>query len=254
VSSTIRSPTRAAHFGLTPHPVVYDRLFDKGERSKRMLRASPFLVFAVLVHRCAEELRGASFVHEWVAPHTHIPVFDVADLRDFLGDPERRLFLAELLASYTHVASGAVWARGRRGWRRQKFSELDPVQLVQLLDVVTDEERPGIYRRLGDLALFLTGVFPDHDWSLGPVQAARLRRVTSSATDDANDGDGLLLEQLGERWYHLACATARSPKTHSLRVVAVVGERFRDARRVLNFMTERHLFPVRGRWYPDVTY
>ncbi len=72
----------------------------------------------------------------------------------------RRLFLAELLSSYTHVASGTVWAKSGGRWRRRRFSELDPVQLARLAEVVPDWERLAVYRRLGDLALFLTGVFP----------------------------------------------------------------------------------------------
>src|SRR5690606_24818469 len=96
------------------------------------------------------------------APRRRLPVFDVASLREFLDDHMRRYFLVELLASYTHVASGVSWARTSRGWRKRKFSELDPVRLAELLTVVEPPERAGVFRRLGDLALFLTGVFPDH--------------------------------------------------------------------------------------------
>src|SRR6266540_1530599 len=124
----------------------------------------------------AERLRGdPAFVGEWAGPRQRLPVFDVATLRDFLAAPARRLFLAELLASYVHVASGSVLVQTRRGWRRQRFSELDPVRLAALLDVVPAGERVGIYRRLGDLALFLTGVFPDHTATraFAPVHAQR---------------------------------------------------------------------------------
>src|SRR5690348_10230268 len=45
-----------------------------------------------------------------------------------------------------------------------------------LLEAVPQAERPGVYRRLGDVTLFLTGVFPDYAATrvLGPVNAARL--------------------------------------------------------------------------------
>ena len=48
-----------------------------------------------------------------------------------------------------------------------------------LLDAVPDAERPGVYRRLGDVSLFLTGVFPDYVTSraFGPVDAGRLLRA-----------------------------------------------------------------------------
>src|SRR5438132_878472 len=73
-----------------------------------LLRGSPFLIFAVLVHRVVRDLRQATFIEEWVGPRQRVPVFDTESLRDFGADPLRRLFLAELLASYTNVASGST--------------------------------------------------------------------------------------------------------------------------------------------------
>src|SRR5262249_10913255 len=132
----------------------------------------------------------------------------------------RRFFLTELLASYTRVASGSVLVATRRGFRRQRFSELDPVRLAGLLDVVPDAERPGVFRRLGDLALFLTGVFPDYvaRRGFGPVDRVRLARSSttpsgppgarrqSGARPVIGDDDNAvaLLGQLGRRWYRAA--------------------------------------------------
>jgi hypothetical protein len=239
---------------------VYERLFRSEPGSDQIVASSPFLAFAVLVHRCAEELAHATFVQEWVGPRQRLPLFDPDRLSGFLGEPALRLFIAELLASYTHVASGSVMVRDRHRWRRHRFSELDPVRLASLLEVVPEEDRPGIYRRLGDLALFLTGVFPDRSatWSLSPVNAARL--ASSGAAEDRvreeafEDGRGTLefLEELGRRWYRLAYTSASSPQTYSLRVVANVAERFNDARRVLNVITDRHLFPFRAQWFTDL--
>ena len=164
-------------------PETYEEVFGArssapGGAGELFLRASPFLTFAVAVHRAAEELGASTFTREWVAPRQRVPVFDAHVLRDFVGDPVRRLFLVELLASYTHVASGSVWVQTARGWRRRRFSELDPVRLASLLEVVDERDRAGVYRRLGDLALFLTGVFPDHTalHGLGGVGRTRLLR------------------------------------------------------------------------------
>ena len=46
------------------------------------------------------------------------------------------------------------------------------------LDAVPESDRPGICRRLGDLALFLTGVFPDHSATraVHPIELERLLR------------------------------------------------------------------------------
>jgi hypothetical protein len=218
------------------------------------LRASSFLTFAVAVHRSAAWLEGVTSTLEWVGPRQRLPVFDVASLREFLADPLRRLFLVELLTSFTSVASGSTWERTRRGWRRRRFSELDPVRLASLLEVVGEAERPGVYRRLGDLALFLTGVFPDHtaERGLGPLDSSRLVRLLAAAGDGAGspptDAEHLgavgLLEHLGARWYRCAAASTAGPPTATARVLPAGGERFRQARRVLNVVTESAIFPL----------
>lgn len=219
-----------------------------------LVGVSPFLVFAVAVHRAPGELAATGYVHEWVGPRQRIPVFDGGELADFLGTRERRLFLAELLASYTRVASGAFWRQTHRGRRRQRFSELDPARLASLLTEAPEHDQPGIYRRLGDLALFLTGVFPDHTSTYGvsAVDAERLTRTLPGATTPPEAVDALatrgsvgLLETLGPRWYRLAAETG----AHVPELTTVAG-RFVDARRVLNHVTDRHLFGPRGQWFP----
>jgi hypothetical protein len=234
-------------------PETYEAVFGPGVANEPFLRASPFLTFAVAVHRGAEELGASSFTREWVAPRQRVPVFDAHVLHDFVGDPLRRLFLVELLASYTHVASGSVWVQTARGRRRRRFSELDPVRLASLLEVVDERDRPGVYRRLGDLALFLTGVFPDHTalHGVGGVGRTRLLRAGGLTDPDSSleSGGVSILEALGPRWYRLAVRQVRGPLTGTMRATADVAAHFADARRILNFVTDRFLFPFRSDWF-----
>jgi hypothetical protein len=187
-----------------------------------------------------------------------LPVLGGGDVRSFLGSEARRLFLTELLASYTRVASGTTWIPTRTGWRRRRFSELEPVELASLLEVVPEAERPGVYRRLGDLALFLTGVFPDHTerHGLGPLDEGRLLRMSGLAATGpsrsraaTSTGAVNLLERLGERWYRQAVGTSQVPLTGTMAVVAEVADRFSLARRTLNYLTDRYLFIQRDRWF-----
>jgi hypothetical protein len=239
---------------------VFEAVFHP--HAEPLLGPSPFLVFAVAIHRASTELSGASFVEEWLGPKQRVAVFDVGRLREFLADPLHRLFLVELLASFTHVASGSVLVRTRRGWRRQRFSELDPVRMASMLEVVPEVERPGIYRRLGDLCLFLTGVFPDHTAgrALTAVATGRLLRAAQLAEQPpsppggvpsavANPGLVSLLEQLGQRWYQLA-ASGVPMVSGTVRVINDMAAQFREARRALNLVTDRFLFPQRERWFP----
>ena len=188
----------------------------------------------------------------WTA-RQRIPVFDVIRLRELLADPARCFFLVELLASYTHVSSGVTWERTRRGWRRRRFSELDPVGLAGLLDVVDPAERPGVYRRLGDLALFLTGVFPDHAITLELGGAAVGRLLRSSGVRREADSRR---ERAGSCSSSSAPASTARPRsrfgptgiqsTAALAVVDQISERFGEARRILNAVTDQYLFPDPG--------
>jgi hypothetical protein len=246
--------------GRLSDPGVFDAVFGQSASTQELWGVSPFLAFALAVQRARTELETAPYVSEWLGLRQRAPVFDVAHLREFMADPWRRLFLAQLLASYTHVASGSVWVPTRRGVRRQRFSELDPVRLAGLLDVVSDIERPGILRRLGDVALFLTGVFPDYvaRRGFGPVEEGRLLRaggVRRGATESAGSlglgdpGAVGLLDQLGRRWYQGAFTLAPRPLPSALRVLGELPQRFGQARRILNFVTERFLFAHRGQWF-----
>jgi hypothetical protein len=236
--------------------------------------ASPFLIFAVAVHAAATELRSVDHVPERSGPRQQVPLFDAPELRDFLRSPARRLFLAELLASFTRVHTGQYAttagsaagpgappaarqgiSAGPRGRRPRRTSELDLPRLASQLDQVPEADRPGVYRRLGDVALFLTGVFPDYAvaHALGPVNAQRLLRaaqVPARERDELAAAPAIdLFEYLGAQWYRAAWALART-RTASLAVVAEVADRFRQARRVLNHIADRRLFPQGNPWFP----
>ncbi len=242
-----RAPLSVALAAATTEAHVF-----RPEQSALSVGVSPFLTFAVALHRTAVTLQEATFVEERWTPRLRVPVFDVVALRRLLDDPMRRYALVELLASYSRVASGVAWTRSARGWQRRRFSELDPVRMAGLLEVVDPAERPGIYRRLGDLALFTTGVFPDAPMGVAGAGRGRLLRLSGLAGADDDLSGTALLELLGTRWYHLAGQAARavgSPMTAMLAVTADLGEHFADARRVLNVVTDRYLFPLRGQWF-----
>ncbi len=240
--------------GLIGDPRMFQAVFGPEDPAGRATLASPFLIFAVAVHRAAAELESMDHVPERSGPRQRVPLFDAPELRDFLGSPARRLFLAELLASFTRAAGGQYRAVVRGRPRARRFSELDLARMAGQLETVPEADRPGVYRRLGDVALFLTGVFPDYAvaHALGPVSATRLLRAAQVpprqheqlTTAPAID----LFEYLGARWYRVAWSLAPA-RTARLAVVADVADRFRQARRVLNHIADRCLFPTGNPWF-----
>jgi hypothetical protein len=244
-------------------PALFEALF-RPELAVHGVRAevSPFLLFAVAVHRGVFDLQSATFVAERFGGHRRIPVFDTASMRRYYTDPAHRLFAVEHLASYTRVQSGPVWVRRGERWRRQRFSELEPHRLAAVLEAVSEEERPGLFRRLGDLALFLTGVFPDHAATrpAHPIEIERLLRTlrldpgtpfTAAEAAEllaaAGSSRATLLTALGPRWYRLAAAGTPLPTTRALLLDAADG--FDVARRFLTLVTDRYLFPLRDGFF-----
>ena len=244
-----RDPERLA--ALIDSPETFRMLFAVPGREP-LLRGSPFLIFAVLIHRIVRDLGHMSFVEDWVGPRQRVPVFETNSLRDFGADPLRRFFLAQLLASYTRVASGSTLVQTRRGWRRRRFSELDPIRLIELAELVPVAERPSVYRRLGDLSLFLTGIFPDYAGERLVAERERRgleRALTRADRERSENRDGVwLLEQLGRRAYRVA-QQATDRETAMAGVLAEVSENFAAARRLLNVLTDRYLFPMRRQWF-----
>ena len=221
-----------------------------GRAADRFALISPFLLFAAAVHRTAADLAGASYAPERTAPR-RIPLFDGGRLTAYLAAPRHRLFLADLLASFARISSGVVLAPDGR--HRRRWNDADPHRLAVLLDAVPPAQRPPVWRRLGDLALFLAGVFPDAAERLVPDEAAasRLARRTLPAAPDTRParlpegGAADLMEWLGTRWYQQAARHVAGDAAPDLWERA---EQFRPARRVLNTATDRYLLPYSADW------
>jgi hypothetical protein len=219
---------------------VFENVLDRHAHPADVV--SPFFLFAVLVHRTAEELHEATYVNEWIGPGSRMPLFDVAPLQEFVEDPGRILFLATLLASFASPESPPVPA-----------GPFDLHGMALWLNEALPGDRVVLLRRLGDLSLFLTGVLPDHTGirPLSPMDAERLGRTVGMTAEEmvallggSPVSSGLdALESLGSRWYGAAVLGHGTPS-----VVGDIGVRFRSARRVLNQLTDRYLYRLETGW------
>lgn len=224
-------------------PEVVDAVLC-GSGTEQLL-VSPLLFFAVLVHRSADELESSRWVDDWIGPGRRLPVFDVEPLLEFADAPARLLFAAQLLVGFAGPASYPVPV---------ERAELD--ELVDWLDAVEPPDQIVLLRRLGDLALFQAGIFPDCNGAttLSTEQAEHLGR-SAEMTDDEMDRlidpgsptPGLdALEHLSSAWYR--AAAERSSSTPVL--LRDVANRIRAARRFLNYVADHYLYRVQPDWAP----
>ncbi len=228
---------------LLASPALYESLFSGGQFDPGS-RISPFLVFGALIHRAAADLDQVAYVAEWIGPSQRLPILDVDSLRELVGAAQRRFFLTELLTSFTKVASGSTWVRTQRGYRRRRFSELDPVSLAGMVDQLPAAQKPAGYRRLGDVALFLCGVFPDYT-ARHPLRPSEWQHLAHSAAVDPSATLGPEIdcyELVGAGWYRRTVEAATGMTGAGPRILLDVADRFRVARRFLNYLTDRYLF------------
>jgi len=227
------------------HDILSDEAVFSGVMGRQAHPAnvvSPFLLFAVLVHAAADELRTATFVNDWTGPQSRLPVFDVAPLQEFIQAPGRMFFLVRLLESFAMPAPAPVPA-----------DPFDLNDMAMWVDQALPSQRATLMCRLGDLSLFMSGVFPDHNGprSMPPVEAEQLGATIDMTSEEilqlcdrGSLSPGLdALESLGSRWYENAVDAGSAPP-----VVADVATRFRAARRVLNHLSDRYLYELDFNW------
>jgi len=232
-------PRHADHFRRDPRllvvaldaPDLFARL--AGDR-EALVKVSPFVLFSVMLRQAIRDLRQARFTVERAGLRQKVAVFDAAQVHTFLQkNPDIVDYLSQVLASFTHVYSGSTWQRTKRGWRRQRFSELDLRSMEALEAEASEEDRFYLDRRMGEVALFLLGVFPD------AVLRPRLRGMGAAE-----------LEVVGALRYGRAATHPLAARTGTAGLLSTVSEGFRWARKALNYMTDRYLYPFRAEWFP----
>jgi hypothetical protein len=231
------------------------------------IQVSPFLGFAVLMHQGAVAISGATFVTEWIGPKKRVPLFDTSKPKEVLQDPGGRLFLAELLASFTHISSGVAVYKAPEGIKRRRFSEIDLSSLVEVAAAVEDFRKLQVIKRIGDLSLLLAGVFPDYAGSMidksprfrGAVSRAlsetgarsiQAERFENTEILSLSELPGLrILDELASSCYSYVL---RSNIGHTQGIAGTLQRVATDSeavRRALNFVSDRYLFEYRSSWF-----
>ena len=193
-----------------------DRLFDRVLNDEEvLLHISPALYFEVLLRRSYQGDRdrrlhrraGGQGVDSCVRHSRRVEVHEAARMVEYL---------ASMMASFTRIQSYVVPVRVRRGYSQagqiQRHGRGQPCE--RFAAAASHEQRFGYYKRIADVCLFLSGVFPDSapsqpsgGESARTVRAWRMRRSIEE------------FERDGRRFYGLA---ARTPGSAGARAVLSV--------------------------------
>jgi hypothetical protein len=220
-----------------------DQVFDRLVNSREfLLQVSPWLYFNVLLRRARQDLEAETFTMERRS-RQKVVLFDTNQVTDLLGRPAIRDYLSGLLASFTRVASMTVRVNVGRGvWRRYRTNDLDVEGMMRYAEAVEAPFRFEPYKRIGDVCLFMTGMFTEHIETRHRYAASRQIRPGSRGRLLQQRED---YERYGRAFYRLAAEHERAAVGGLDEVLETLSENFLLAEKPLAFLSQRYLWANR---------
>jgi hypothetical protein len=220
---------------------VFRRLMDDEEI---LLKITPRLFFEILLRKALEDLQKIGFTLE-KSSTMRVPVFDTKDVADLLRKENILDYLAVMLSSFARVESYAISFRIKKGfWKTIRFNDMDIQSLMSFCEVVEEEYRLGLYKRIADICLFMLGLFPDYTEREYCYPVSGQLRPPIAGQSRISPGE---YEEKGRVFYKLA---AQHQSAQDLAdVFQALHDGFQKARKPLNFMAEHYLHGTRHRLF-----
>lgn len=202
------------------------------------LKISPNLFFEILLRKAATDLKQVRYTIEKTSTMT-IPVFDTDDLVEFLSEEAHLFYLTDMLASFTKIQSYTIAFRVRKGsWRTIRFNDLDIQSLMTFCEVVEEESKLSLYKRIADLCLFILGLFPEYierDYRY-PFSGQLRPQIRGRARMSPAD-----YEQEGRKFYKMAAEHRSAQELNLSEVFWALHGNFPKAKKPLNFIADHYL-------------
>jgi len=215
-------------------PKLTDRLFRDEEA---LVRVTPHMLFSVLLRRLRRELEKEAYVFDVDTDGKRIPVFEGPAVAEMLSDKQTLDYLAAMLSSFARTNSGIIYWKERGTWHKRRFSDIDLDDMVELARIIDPEMRPALFKRIADLALFLSGIFPEH-----AAHFTGHRKIMFSAKRTLKE-----YEQAGQRFYTVAARETDEPQWKP--VLGALAEKFTLARLALNSLSDRYVKTLRTQYF-----
>ncbi len=216
-----------------------DRLFQRLVKEENiLLQLSPWLFFTVLLRRAWRDLEREAFTIEQRG-RQKVVLFDAEHVVQLLAQEPVRDYLATMLASFTRVESVTVLAEQRPGvWRAYRTNELDIEGMMRYSQTLDESFRFAPYKRIGDVCLFLTGVFPEYinGRNRYPLSGQLRPRMRSRLLQTVED-----FESYGRAFYQTAAEHEMARREGLHEVLIKLSENFILAEKPLAFIATRYL-------------
>ena len=203
------------------------------------LKVSSALYFEVLLRGSLKELETAAYTVER-SGRSSIPVFDTSEVTELLTARRgHRVPGAHAGLLHPKINSYVVPVRVRPGVRRRiRYNDMDVDSLIALCEQAGDHERFAFYKRIADVCLFTSGVFPGY----GRLPPGAQRRSSGRMRGRRTIED---YETEGRRFYRLAEEHPAARLMELTGVFALLRENFTSARKPLAFIASRYLHSKR---------
>ncbi len=207
-----------------------------------LLSVSPRLVFSVLLRRVIRDLRDRPYTLERTPAET-VAVFDAPRVRRFIAEPAIWTYLVSMLTSFIRNDSLTVLVRRGDHYVRRRFSTSSLEHMMDLAGLAGEEEVPWIFRRIADIALFQSGIFPDSlRWARARGGVSMRMRAVPPTLET--------YEEHGRRFYRLAASRPEAGSQGP--VLEALAEEFPTARKSLELLSDRYLRWSRVRLFPGL--
>jgi hypothetical protein len=222
------------------------RLFNRVISDEEiMIEISPRLFFTILMIKARKDIEMGVYTIERDRYHK-IPVFDIEKVRGLINDEDIFEYLINMLVSFTRTESQTIYyvVKGRRGLRRVKFSDIDINDMIRLAEIVNEEVRFPIYKRIGDICLWILGIFPEYViprqiWTSKPNVRVGFRYKMSVEE----------YEELGRTFYRLASNSYDAKIIGLEKPLSILSENFTIAEKPLNLISEKYLIFSKDKWF-----
>lgn len=216
-----------------------ERVFRKAMVEEDIiLSISPPLYFEILLRKALNELEKASHTIERAGTEI-IAVFDAQEVVGLLSRQAILDYLTDMLSSFTRVESYVISLRARKGvWRKIKFNDMDIDALTRLCEAMDEGHRFSFYKRIADVCLFISGIFPeyaqfDYHYPFSGEARPKIARAMRRGEED--------YEAEGKKYYKLAAEHQAAIALELSEVFWLLHQEFNIARKPLNFIAEHYL-------------
>jgi len=204
-----------------------------------LVRLTPALFFEILLRHTAKKIGERSYTLEKAGRLMTVPVFDSKDTLELLRNEEILLYLAHMLSTFTRIESYTCTFRaGPAVWRKIRFNDMDLESLIQLAGVAEEEHRFGLFKRIGDVCLFLLGMFPDFIESEHRYPFTQKPRPALPGHPRLAPSE---YEKRGRHFYRLAAGQRTAADLEVSTVLWTLHAKFNKACKPLNFIAGHYL-------------